>query len=81
MPDHKFPLQMECLALAVQSTAVEMSTSDAGEDDHTKMILKRASAFLGWAQGSTPTRTTNPYLRPPRRPADLPTDPLESPVR
>lgn len=80
MPEHRFPLQLECLTLAVQSTTSMVIPEDLGEDDVTKMILKRASAFLGWAQSTTPTRRINEELRPHPRPIPL-GDPTESPVR
>ncbi len=87
MADHRFPLQMEALALAVQSTkgGIEFARKD-GEpmsyDDWTKVILHRASAFVGWAQGSTPSRVPNPNLRPnPKITQDFLGDPIEGPVR
>ncbi len=84
MADHKYPLQMEALALAVESMSTMVLPEELGEVDVTKMILTRASAFLGWAQASHPShREPNPYLRPsPKIMAAMGEgDPLEGPVR
>lgn len=86
MPDHRFPLQMEALALAVQSAGKigELANDDGSEvkyHEMTKLILQRASAFLGWTQSTTPTRKPNEELRPRRGMPEVLGDPTESPVR
>lgn len=81
MPDHKYPLQMEALALAVQSTPLTEHYNAEGQsatsDEITQMILRRASAFLGWAQASTPSKDRPPGPRPLAPLGDA----IEGPVR
>jgi hypothetical protein len=69
MSDHKYPLQMECLSLAVASLG---PTPDA------VAVLARASAFLGWVQATKPTASMGIPSRPRLAPFG---DPLEGPVR
>ncbi len=79
MSDHRFPLQMECLALAIQ--AMERAEPDPNVTK-TAAILTCASTFLGWAQATLPTTKgpVHPDLRPPKRGQPFGA-PDESPVR
>lgn len=83
MADHRFPLQMEALALAIQSAERPRWVDDSEVNAMvTKAILTRASAFLGWVQATTPShREANPNLRPPRRIVEALGEPIEGPAR
>lgn len=80
MPDHRFPLQMECLALAVQSTG-PLALSSNDPDKETQLVLRRATAFLGWAQSTTPTTRERNKALLPRAFFEPPGDSTESPAR